>query len=78
MIDTSSLPDFDDYSGFDTRWSREISQLTMMADDKGDGRFYYTGMAQAFLLDRLMPSWKLQSFEENIWLDDLLDTASGK
>jgi hypothetical protein len=43
----------------------------MMADDKGDGRFYYTGMAQAFLLDRLMPSWKLQAFEENIWLNDL-------
>ena len=78
MLDTSSLPDFDGYTGFYTRWSQEISQLTMMADDKGDGRFYYTGMAQAFLLDRLMLSWKLQAFEENIWLNDLLDTASRK
>ncbi len=78
MLDTSMLPDFDGYTGFYTRWSQEISQLTMMADDKGDGRFYYTGMAQAFLLDRLMPSWKLQAFEENIWLNDLLDAAIRK
>lgn len=75
IADTSTLPDFDGYAGFDRRWSQEISQLTMMADDEGDGRFYYSGMAQAFLLDRLMPGWKSQAFEEGIWLDGLLAVA---
>lgn len=76
--DTSILPDFDGYTGFDRRWSQEISQLTRMADDVGDGRFYYTGMAQAFLLDRLMPFWKDQAFDEGVWLNDLLAAAIGE
>ena len=29
-----------------------------MYDDEGYGRFYYSGMAQAYLLDRLSPGWK--------------------
>jgi hypothetical protein len=44
---------------------------------QGDTRFYYTGMVQAFLLDRLMPDWKNYIMEENVWLDDLLLEAIG-
>ena len=40
-----------------------------------DTRFYYTGMAQAFLLDRLMPDWKSSIFSEGVWLEDLLRQA---
>jgi hypothetical protein len=47
-----------------------------MAGDDGDGRFYYSGMAQAYLLDRLLPNWKATAFDENIWLDDLLQTVA--
>jgi hypothetical protein len=32
-------------------------------------------MAQAFLLDRLMPGWKGRAFEDGVWLDDLLSEA---
>lgn len=71
----AALPDFDGYGGFETRWSRELSQITRMAEDEGDGRFYYSGMAQAFLLDRLLPDWKLAAFTNNIWLEDLLIEA---
>jgi hypothetical protein len=46
-----------------------------MAGDEGDGRFYYSGMAQAFLLDQLMPGWKARAFDEGVWLDDLLAEA---
>ncbi len=67
--------DFDEYSGFPTRWSQEIDQIGRMADDVGDGRFYYTGMAQAVLLDRLRPGWKEIIFEEGVFLEDLLATA---
>ncbi len=40
-------PDFENYRGFDTRWKQEIGQIGRMADDEGDGRFYYTGMVQS-------------------------------
>ncbi|MBE0671564.1 MAG: hypothetical protein IH588_13330 [Anaerolineales bacterium] len=69
------LSDFEEYGNFDQRWSRELDQFSRMAGDEGDGRFYYTGMAQAYLLDRLMSDWKSHVFNEYIWLDDLLTTA---
>ena len=40
-----------------------------------DGRFYYTGMAQAVLLDRLLPGWKEIAFDDGVFLEDLLATA---
>ena len=67
---------FDSYANFDRRWAQEVDQIRRMADG-GDGRFYYTGMAQAVLLDRLMPDWKEQAFAEGVWLEDLLKTAVG-
>lgn len=65
-------PDFDGYAGFDGRWSQEIGQMKRQADQEGDTRFYYTGMAQAVLLDRLLPGWKEQVMKEGIWLEDLI------
>jgi hypothetical protein len=78
LPETGSLSDFDNYAGFETRWSQEIDQIRRMADDEGDGRFYYSGMAQAFLLDRLMPDWKGRAFEGGVWLDDLISEALQK
>jgi hypothetical protein len=78
LPDTSLLSDFQDYSEFETRWSREIDQITRMAGDEGDGRFYYTGMTQAYLLDWLMPEWKASVFDDGVWLDDLLAEAVGE
>ena len=71
--ETESLVDFEGYADFENRWSRELSQMTRMATDDGDGRFYYTGMAQAVLLDRLLPDWKTHAFEEEVWVESLLD-----
>jgi hypothetical protein len=42
---------------------------------EGDVRFYYTGMAQAVLLDRLMPDWKAHILTETVALEDLLREA---
>lgn len=69
-------PDFDGYDGFDSRWSQEVGQMKRQADQEGDTRFYYTGMAQATLLDRLLSGWKEQVIEEEIWLEDLLLQAA--
>jgi len=67
---------FKEYTTFETRWSREVDQITRMAEDVGDGRFYYSGMAQAYLLDRLLPSWKSMLVENPMLnLEDLLKQA---
>lgn len=75
LPEASALPDFEDYAGFETRRSQELDQMRRMAGDRGDGRFYYSGMAQAFLLDRLMPDWKERALAEGVWLEDLLAEA---
>jgi hypothetical protein len=76
--ETGGLPGFGNYRGFEQRWTNELAQIRRMADDEGDGRFYYSGMAQAYLLDRLSPDWKTTAFDENIWLDNLLQAAVEK
>ena len=72
---TGNIDDFKGYANFEQRWSRELNQFSQMADDVGDGRFYYAGMAQAVLLDRISPEWKTNAFDEGVWLDDLLAIA---
>jgi hypothetical protein len=76
IAETADLPDFNAYAGYETRWQRELEQMHRTASDEGDGRFYYTGMAQAVLLDRLMPGWKALAFEEGVWLEELLEEAA--
>jgi len=73
--ETGDLPQFENYRRFEQRWTNELAQIPRMAGDVGDGRFYYSGMAQAYLLDRLLSDWKSTAFDENIWLDDLLQTV---
>lgn len=68
-------PDFRAYRGWPQRWSREVGQMRRQATREGDSRFYYTGMAQATLLDDLLPDWKDRALEEGVWLEDLLSEA---
>lgn len=75
LPETAQLSDFDGYSGYASRWSQELGQISRMADDEGDGHYYYTGMAQAYLLDGLRPDWKTRAFDEDVWLEDLLEEA---
>ena len=75
LPETADLLQFDQYRDFERRCTNELTQIQMMADDEGGGRFYYSGMAQAYLLDRLSPEWKTSAFDENIWLDDLLQAV---
>jgi hypothetical protein len=68
-------PDFEGYATFEKRWEQELAQLTRIAGDRGDGRLYYTGWAQAVLLDRLASGWRERIMEEAVFLDDLLNMA---
>jgi hypothetical protein len=70
----SADPDFKHYTTFEKRWSQELAQIRRERHAQ-DGRFYYTGMAQAFLLDRVMPDWKTKVMAEGWFLEDLLREA---
>lgn len=48
------------------------------ASREGDGRFYYSGRAQAVILDRLLPGWQARAFDQDVWLEDLLPEAVGQ
>jgi hypothetical protein len=76
LVDMHSDRKFKEYQSFENRWRREIDQISRMAEDEGDGRFYYSGMAQAYLLDQLHPSWKLSlAADPMLNLEDLLRQA---
>lgn len=67
-------PDFKQYLKAGQRWSQEIFQLRHQMPS-GETRFYQTGMAQAFLLDELMPGWKEKYWDNDMFLEDLLRLA---
>jgi hypothetical protein len=75
LPDVAGDPDFKAYGSFKQRWSQEIGQLRRQAAREGETRFYYTGMAQAMLLDRLLPGWKDRALSKDIWLEMLLAEA---
>lgn len=70
----SSDPDFDHYNNGLNNRKNEIKQLQSDLNFS-ESIFYYTGWAQAEILDRLMPDWKEKAFEPNIYLDDLIRNA---
>jgi hypothetical protein len=74
---TRSLPDFDSYRTFERAWSQEVAQLKRAAGQESDSLFYYTGMAQAFLLERMYPGWQARIMEKGIFLEDLLQVVIG-
>jgi hypothetical protein len=63
---------FKSYRSFDRKWAEEL--ITLRHQSRGDdNRFYYTGMAQAFLLDRLNPEWRKKILHDDVFLEDLLE-----
>jgi hypothetical protein len=65
------------YRGFSEKWVQELATLRRQSGQE-DNLFYYTGMAQAFLLDRLNPEWKAKILQEGVFLEDLLSEALAK
>ena len=58
------------------RWRDEFLRLRKsLGNQAGDFRFYLSGMAQAFILDRIFPGWKNRAFEEGVYLENLLEIA---
>ncbi|MFP4395858.1 MAG: hypothetical protein ACLFTI_11400 [Anaerolineales bacterium] len=68
-------PAFKHYTTRERFWSRQVDEVQRMQNRSGGVRFYYSGMAQAVLLDRLIPNWKARVWDEDVWLEDLLTEA---
>ncbi len=64
--------DFNNYGESEQRWSQEVGQIKPMGGQLDDNSFYYSGMAQAALLDRLMPGWQTRILTDHTRLEDLL------
>jgi hypothetical protein len=71
----AGVGDFHNYASRERFWSQQLGETRRMLSSEGEVRFYYTGFAQAALLDRLAPGWKARAFEPGVWLEDLLREA---
>jgi hypothetical protein len=69
-------PDFKNYSTRLQYWNNQLGEVKRLSNREAETRFYYSGFAQAVLLDRLSPGWKEHTPLSSIWLEDLLRQAS--
>ncbi|MBN2386968.1 MAG: hypothetical protein JXB85_08100 [Anaerolineales bacterium] len=71
LLSMETDPDFKGYQTFEQRWSQELVQLRNPSGSP-ETRFYMTGMAECFLLERLLPGWQDLIPAEGVFLEDLL------
>ncbi len=72
LADMKNDPDFDFYQHANEQRKQEIRQLQSDLQFS-ETIFYYSGWAQAEILDRLYPNWKAKAFEPGVYLDELLE-----
>jgi len=63
---------FHGYAKEDAHWEQQLKELKRVGNKLGDGLFYYTGLAQARLLDKLSPGWQSQLWKKGIMLETML------
>jgi hypothetical protein len=49
--------------------------MKRQAAQEGEPRFYYTGLAEGLLLDRLASGWQEGALQDGVWVEDLLQQA---
>ena len=72
VTEIKDLGDFNNYNKRDEYFRNQLSEVPRAAARSGESRFYYGGMLQAMLLDRMARGWKNEIFDEDIFLEDLL------
>jgi hypothetical protein len=65
-------PAFKAYDTQERFFSQQMAEVKRQSGNQGETRFYYSGMAQAFLLDRLAPEWKANIWNDGVYLEDIL------
>lgn len=78
LPDMRADPKFKDYRTRDRFWSLQLNQVRQVLKNEGEVRFYYSGFAQAVLLDRLLPGWRASAISEDTPLEDLLQNVISK
>jgi hypothetical protein len=71
-------PGFKRYVNRERYLSQQLDETLRTAGREGEVRFYYSGMAQALLLDRLLPGWKQLIFKQGVALEGLLQELAQK
>ncbi len=71
----SNEANFQAYLTYPSRWKQELQTLVTQSSRPDETKFYYSGMAQAMLLDSMMPDWKTQIFQPGTTLEQLLQKA---
>jgi len=70
-----TAPGFKNYKARLSHFNQQIGDVKRIGNRPAETRFYYTGMLQAVMLDRLMPEWKNDGFKEGVYLENLLERA---
>lgn len=70
-----TVPGFKNYKTRISNFNRQIEDVERIGNRPAEARFYYTGMLQAVMLDRLMPEWKKEAFKEGVYLENMLEMA---
>jgi len=66
---------FKNYKTSVSHFNQQIGDVKGIGNRPAEARFYYTGMLQAVMLDRLVPEWKKDAFNEGAYLENLLGKA---
>ncbi|HLO30613.1 MAG TPA: hypothetical protein VK249_15825 [Anaerolineales bacterium] len=78
LSDIHTDSEFNNYCTRDRFWSLQLNQVRRVLKNEGEVRFYYSGFAQAVLLDRLLPGWRASAISEDTPLEDFLQNAISK
>lgn len=70
-----TVPGFKNYKSSKSHFNQQIGDVKGIGNRPADTRFYYTGMLQAVMLDRLVPEWKKDALNEGVYLENLLEKA---
>jgi hypothetical protein len=63
---------FSAYARQEAFWQQQLKESVGSALRSGETRFYYSGLVQAALLDRLSPGWQRRILTTDLALEDLL------
>lgn len=76
ILATENDPEEFKFKAKNAYWKMERKdRLRRMGKHSGDNRFYHSGAAMAFILDKLNPDWKQKIMKDEIYLEDLVREA---
>jgi hypothetical protein len=64
--------DFKGYAEYKRFYQAQLAEVSRLSGRSEETRFYYGGMAQGVILDRLNPGWKALVMQEGVYIEDVL------